>query len=156
MAQSIVWKRSHKSSRLASAKEHLAQKCLKNHKSIFHKLGANYLTLVFRKGFFSMENAQKKMTLQHYQLVNKQVAAEMTGLSSETLKKYRLEGILQKDIHWVVINSRVIRYNISLVLDWMQNKDSNPQGHLRAIESYLASLPSGQKKPRANHSRRYK
>jgi hypothetical protein len=93
-----------------------------------------------------MENSPKNMTLQHYQLVNKQVAAEMTGLSSETLKKYRLEGILQKDIHWVVINSRVIRYNISLVLDWMQNKDSNPQGHLRAIENYLASLPSAQKK----------
>ncbi|MBE9087188.1 hypothetical protein IQ278_34710 [Tolypothrix sp. LEGE 11397] len=103
-----------------------------------------------------MKSTSKNMTLQHYQLVNKQVAAEMTGLSSETLKKYRLEGILQKDIHWVVINSRVIRYNISLVLDWMQNKDSNPQGHLRAIESYLASLPSGQNKPRANRSRRYK
>lgn len=72
---------------------------------------------------------------------------------SETLKKYRLVGMLQKDIHWVAINSRVIRYNISLVLDWMQNKDINPQAHLKAIENYLASLPSAQKKLRANRSR---
>ena len=83
-----------------------------------------------------------------YPLVKKQVAAAMTGLSTETLKKYRLRGLLQKDIHWVAINSRVIRYNINLVLDWIQNKDSNPQGHINAIERYLDSLPSGQKKPR--------
>ena len=76
----------------------------------------------------------------------------MTGLSAETLKKYRLSGLLQKDIHWVVINSRVIRYNIALVLDWIQNKNSNPQGHIRAIENYLASLPSGQEKPRIKRS----
>ncbi|MEA5599044.1 hypothetical protein [Rivularia sp. UHCC 0363] len=97
-----------------------------------------------------MKNNPQKIILQHYQLVNKQVAAEMTGLSPETLKKYRLEGILEKDIYWVVINSRVIRYNISLILDWMQNKDSNPQAHIRAIENYLSSLPSAQKKSRTN------
>jgi hypothetical protein len=93
---------------------------------------------------------------QHYQMVNKQVAQEMTGLSASSLKRYRLEGLLQKDIHWVVINPRVIRYNITLVLDWMQNKDSNPQGHIKAIKNYLASLPSGQKKPRVKRSGRCK
>ena len=96
-----------------------------------------------------MKNAPKKIILQHYQLVNKQVAAEMTGLSPQTLKKYRLEGILEKDIYWVMINSRVIRYNISLILDWMQNKDTNPQAHLKAIENYLSSLPSAQNNSRA-------
>lgn len=93
-----------------------------------------------------MKNTPKKIILQHYQLVNKQVAAEMTGLSPQTLKKYRLEGILEKDIYWVMINPRVIRYNISLILDWMQNKDSNPQTHLKAIENYLSSLPSAKNK----------
>jgi hypothetical protein len=103
-----------------------------------------------------MTNIPKNIKSKHYQLVNKQVVAEMTGLSTETLKKYRLEGLLQKDIHWVMINSRVIRYNISLILDWMQNKDSNPQGHFRAIENYLASLPSGERKTRKNSSSRKK
>ncbi|MDJ0733532.1 MAG: hypothetical protein QNJ47_05490 [Nostocaceae cyanobacterium] len=46
-----------------------------------------------------MKNYPHNITLQHYQFVNKQVAAELTGLSSETLKKYRHEGKLQKDIH---------------------------------------------------------
>ncbi|MDJ0733531.1 MAG: hypothetical protein QNJ47_05485 [Nostocaceae cyanobacterium] len=47
----------------------------------------------------------------------------------------------------------MIRYNISLLLDWMQNKDSNPQGHLQAIENYLASLPSAQRNIRSRRSR---
>lgn len=99
-------------------------------------------------------SSDNTIQLDHYQFVSKQVAAQMTGLSSETLKRYRLEGSLQKDIHWIAINSRVVRYNISLVLDWMQNKDSNPQGHLKAIENYLASLPSSQKKQKGNRSHR--
>ncbi len=88
----------------------------------------------------------------NYQFVNKKVAHQLTGLSGETLKRYRLEGKLQRDIHWVAINSRVVRYNISLLLDWIQNQASNPQAHLRAVENYLASLPSSQKKVRSNRS----
>ncbi|RUT03787.1 hypothetical protein DSM106972_047010 [Dulcicalothrix desertica PCC 7102] len=87
---------------------------------------------------------------QHYAFVNKQTASELTGLSAETLKKYRLAGKLEKGIHWVEINCRVVRYNISLVLDWIQNHDENPQGHIKAIENYLASLPSSQKQTRCN------
>jgi hypothetical protein len=101
------------------------------------------------RGVLDVQNpSNKTASYPQYPLVNKQIAAKMTGLSAETLKRYRLGGLLQKDIHWVAINSRVIRYNISLVLDWLQNKDSNPQGHINAIERYLESLPSGWKKPR--------
>jgi hypothetical protein len=89
---------------------------------------------------------------QHYAFVNKQTASELTGLSAETLKKYRHAGKLEKGIHWVEINCRVVRYNISLLLDWVQNHDENPQGHIKAIENYLASLPSSQKQTRANRS----
>ncbi|MEA5573420.1 hypothetical protein [Calothrix sp. UHCC 0171] len=96
-----------------------------------------------------MQSPPKQIaSLPQYPLVNKKIAAERTGLSTETLKRYRLGGLLQKDIHWVAINSRVIRYNIVLVLDWIQNKDTNPQGHINAIERYLESLPSGWQKPR--------
>ncbi|BAZ01114.1 hypothetical protein NIES37_51120 [Tolypothrix tenuis PCC 7101] len=89
---------------------------------------------------------------QDYQFVTKQVMSEVTGLSSNTLKKYRLQGKLQRDIHWITLNSRVVRYNIILVLDWVQNHISNPEAHLRAIENYLADLPSNQPKRRRNRS----
>jgi hypothetical protein len=97
-----------------------------------------------------MKNAEVIPNLPHYQFVNKQTAAQLTGLSSETLKRYRRQGKLQKDIHWIAVNSKVIRYNISLVLDWLQNHQSNPQAHLSAIANYLSSLPSSQKKPKGN------
>ncbi|BAY91428.1 hypothetical protein FDUTEX481_01705 [Tolypothrix sp. PCC 7601] len=90
---------------------------------------------------------------QDYQFVTKQVMSEVTGLSSNTLKKYRLQGKLQRDIHWITLNSRVVRYNITLVLDWVQNHISNPKAHLRAIENYLADLPSNQPKRRRNSSK---
>jgi hypothetical protein len=87
---------------------------------------------------------------QYYQFVTKQVASQLTGLSGDTLKRYRLQGKLQKDIHWITLNSRVVRYNLTLVLDWVQNHISNPQAHLRAIDNYLASLPSSQPKRKRN------
>lgn len=99
-----------------------------------------------------MKNLPVSFNSQNYQFVSKQVVTELTGLSGDTLKRYRLQGKLQKDIHWVTLNSRVVRYNLSLVLDWLQNHVSNPQAHTRAIENYLASLPSSQKKTRRNHS----
>lgn len=89
---------------------------------------------------------------QQYPFVTKQVVSKLTGLSGDTLKKYRLQGKLQKDIHWVVLNSRVVRYNITLVLDWVQNHVSNPNAHQRAIDNYLAYLPSNQRKRRQTRS----
>ncbi|MTJ52661.1 hypothetical protein FJR38_08305 [Anabaena sp. UHCC 0253] len=89
---------------------------------------------------------------QYYQFVTKQVASKLTGLSGDTLKRYRLQKKLQKDIHWITLNSRVVRYNITLVLDWVQNHISNPQAHLRAIDNYLASLPSSQPKRKRNRA----
>ncbi|WP_413174491.1 hypothetical protein [Anabaena azotica] len=89
---------------------------------------------------------------QHYQFVTKQVASQLTGLSGDTLKRYRLQKKLQKDIHWITLNSRVVRYNITLVLDWVQNHISDPKAHLRAIDNYLASLPSSQPKRKRNRA----
>ncbi|WP_242048567.1 MULTISPECIES: AlpA family transcriptional regulator [Nostocaceae] len=97
-------------------------------------------------------NITSNLDSQHYQFVTKQVVSKLTGLSSDTLKRYRLQGKLQKDIHWVVLNSRVVRYNVTLVLDWLQNHVSNPNAHLRAIDNYLAYLASNQRKRRQTRS----
>jgi hypothetical protein len=98
-----------------------------------------------------MKHQLENIHLPDYPFVTKQVASQMTGLSAETLKKYRLQGKLQQDIHWIAINPRVVKYNIVLILDWMQNHN-NPQGHLIAIENYLASLPSNRKKMKRSSS----
>ena len=83
--------------------------------------------------------------------VSKQKASECLSLSSSTLKKYRLQGDWIEGIHWVRINSRCIRYNLELIQDWLHNR-TNPSAHMRAIETYQASLLSNQRKTRKRNS----
>lgn len=80
-------------------------------------------------------------------LVTKHEAAQILGISPETLKKYRLQpgSTLIEGVHYHIWNSRVIRYNPALIADWGLNRN-NPTAHQRAIEAYLASLPSNQSK----------
>jgi hypothetical protein len=81
-----------------------------------------------------------------YTFGTKHQASALIGLSPETLKKYRLiDQTLLEGIHWVKLNSRTIRYNLTLLLDWMENR-SDPTAHQRAIEQYLITKLSNQKK----------
>jgi hypothetical protein len=77
--------------------------------------------------------------------VNKREAEFLTGFSCETLKKWRLSGKLIQGIHWIKIgeSDRVVRYNSALLIDFLQNQD-DPIAHQRAIDVYIASLPSNQ------------
>ncbi|MEM6432604.1 MAG: hypothetical protein AAF773_01910 [Cyanobacteria bacterium P01_D01_bin.115] len=75
------------------------------------------------------------------------------NLSSTTLKKYRLQGLLVEGIHWVRVNSRCTRYNLELIQDWLHNRQ-DPAAHQRAIEIYQASLLSNQRKPSRVSSKR--
>jgi|GEM_PF-1084726 len=105
------------------------------------------------KNYFFMGNSVERKPnskFVYYQFANKQVMSHLSGLSTGTLKKYRLEGKLEKDIHWISVNSRVVRYNIILVLDWLQNHASDPQAHLRAVKNYLYILHSNQSKSKFN------
>jgi len=87
------------------------------------------------------------------QFVSKQEALQYLNLSSTTLKKYRLQGLLIEGIHWVRINSRCTRYNLELIKDWLQNRH-DPVAHQRAIEVYQASLLSNQRKVSQRSNRR--
>lgn len=78
--------------------------------------------------------------------IEKHPTAKIIGVSPHTLKPYR-NRYWQLDIHYVKYNSRTIRYNRELIIDWAANR-SNPECHQRAIEAYLASLPSNQPKTR--------
>lgn len=76
---------------------------------------------------------------------DKREMARLTGLSVATLKRYRLNGLLKENIHWVTLNSRTVRFCVPLVLDWMQNRNF-PELHNKAIENYQTLLLSYQKK----------
>jgi hypothetical protein len=92
-----------------------------------------------------MESTNKSVTNQsQFQFVKKREICKLTGLSGDTLKKYRLQGLLIKDIHWIRVNSKVVLYNVPLVMDWLHNI-SDPTAHLRAIEVYQSTLLSNRK-----------
>ena len=80
--------------------------------------------------------------------VKKREICRLTGLSGDTLKKYRRAGLLSENIHWIRLNPKVVLYNAPLVMDWLQNIQ-DPTTHLKAIEAYHASLASSTK-PRRN------
>jgi hypothetical protein len=64
------------------------------------------------------------------------------GISADTLKDWRVAGVLKKGLYWTTfphIPSRVF-WNKDLCRDWFVNGDS--PAHARAIEKYLKSLPS--------------
>jgi hypothetical protein len=76
-----------------------------------------------------------------FRFVKKREICRLTGLSGDTLKKYRLSGRLSENIHWIRLNPKVVLYNAPLVMDWLQNIH-DPATHLKAIEAYHASLAS--------------
>lgn len=91
-------------------------------------------------------------SIQDYQFIDKNIAAKLTGLSGDTLKRYRQKGKLQKDIHWVSVNSRVVRYNKTLLTHilhlkiWMSNPQLRARGINRLISSKRRDTTCEQKK----------
>lgn len=93
-------------------------------------------------------NPSDRISLQNSEqvrFVKKREISKLTGLSGDTLKKYRLSGILSEDIHWIRVNTKLVLYNVPLILDWLQNIN-DPLAHQRAVESYLSMMLSNQKK----------
>jgi hypothetical protein len=67
-----------------------------------------------------------------------------TGLSFEKLKQLRQDGVLQERIYWVKVpGSTHVLWNVPLVIDWLVNGPDSPV-HQKAVEHFLASLPSSQ------------
>jgi len=85
-----------------------------------------------------------------YPLVTKHQVRDHLNISPSTLKQWRLgrngdPPLLIEGIHWVRMGSRDTRYNLALIHDFMVNRNA-PELHENAIEHYLASLPSSQRK----------
>ena len=63
------------------------------------------------------------------------------GVSSDTLKSWRVQGLLPKGIYYVTLpNSNRILWVRDLVRSWLV--DGNSPAHQKAIEKYLSSLPT--------------
>jgi hypothetical protein len=67
--------------------------------------------------------------------------SRFTSLSPSACKMYRLKGLWVEGIHWFRLHHNSVLYNKTLIEDWIVNR-SNPIAHQRAIDAYLASLPS--------------
>ncbi|MGF1482584.1 MAG: helix-turn-helix transcriptional regulator [Cyanophyceae cyanobacterium] len=61
------------------------------------------------------------MSSRIHKFIDKHQAAEITGLSPHTLKKYRQQGILKEGEDWVRFNSRTVRYNQASLLRWLED-----------------------------------
>ncbi|MDX2271420.1 MAG: hypothetical protein NW237_05650 [Cyanobacteriota bacterium] len=60
---------------------------------------------------------------------------EKLGLSTKTLLPLRRDGTLIQGIHFSEVNSRLILYNLPLMIDWLANRH-DPIAHRRAIENF--------------------
>jgi hypothetical protein len=89
-------------------------------------------------------NFQSSSLLDHI-YEDTQTTSKSTGISRSVLKRLRLSGVLQEGVHWVRVGSRAIKFNKFLLIDWLVN-ERDPAAHQRAIDNFLASLPSNQKK----------
>jgi hypothetical protein len=68
--------------------------------------------------------------------LNKHDAAKLLGMSWQTLKNLHSSGELIEGVHYVVLNSRNIRYNKTMLEDWMRHR-ATPTIHHIKIEEYL-------------------
>lgn len=82
--------------------------------------------------------------------LNTAATAALLGVSRDTLKKWRLGDKkkikptppkLIENVHWVYISPSDVRYNRELMRDFMANL-GRPDLHQKAIEKFLADLPS--------------
>jgi hypothetical protein len=74
------------------------------------------------------------MTTPHF--LNSKKTSEMFGVSRTTLKRWRLSGQLIEGVHYHLNGSRSILFNVELLTDWIENRNS-PEAHNKVIEAYL-------------------
>lgn len=80
--------------------------------------------------------------------VDQNALRQKLGLSSYTLQTLRKDGSLMQGVHYSEVNSRLILYNLPLMIDWLVNRH-DPAAHLTAVENFLSTLPSSLPKLKA-------
>lgn len=77
--------------------------------------------------------------------VDSKTLQDKLGLTSHMQQTLRREGTIIQGIHYVEVNSRLILYNLPLMIDWLANRH-DPSAHTRAITHFQASLLSNRPK----------
>ncbi|WP_055076026.1 hypothetical protein [Pseudanabaena sp. 'Roaring Creek'] len=81
-----------------------------------------------------------------YTFIQKAEAAKLIGMSTEYLKKQkRLNNLIQGIHYYQYGKTAPCVYNAELLQDWFIHRN-DPDAHNVAIERYLASLPSNERK----------
>jgi predicted DNA-binding transcriptional regulator AlpA len=70
---------------------------------------------------------------------------ERSGLSRSTIKNLIRRGDWIEGIHFTRFSSRKNLFNETLITDWIANRH-DPNAHQRAIDNFVAGLPSNQPK----------
>ena len=68
--------------------------------------------------------------------VDKHELAARIGYSHHSFKRFRKNKIWLKGIHYIKLNSRTIRYNLDLCLNWLANQHE-PKVHDAYIKEHL-------------------
>lgn len=74
-----------------------------------------------------------------------QQTIERSGLSRSTIKNLIRRGQWREGIHFTRFSSRKNLFNETLITDWIANRH-DPNAHQRAIDNFVAGLPSNQPK----------
>jgi hypothetical protein len=77
--------------------------------------------------------------------IDKRQAAALAGLSPETLRKYRYDGLLIEGIHWQAFGSRCVRYHKDMLLHFFSNFN-DPKAHQAFIDIHRKGLEAQKKK----------
>ena len=86
----------------------------------------------------------KRQPITSGRLVGLRALLEVIEVSPNWLQDGRNTGLFKKGIHYTTLpGSNRMLWNLDLVKDLFMNSD-NPEAHTRAIEAYIASLPSSQ------------
>jgi Putative excisionase (DUF1233) len=75
--------------------------------------------------------------------VKAKALTEKTQLCTRTFSRLRASKTWEEGIHFFRISKSLILYNLPLIEDWIANSQ-HPEHHEKAIENFLASLPSSQ------------
>lgn len=79
-----------------------------------------------------------------FDLVSRCEIARLLRLSPGTIKVYQRKNWLE-GVHFIRINSRVTRFNLQLIEDWLHNINDG-QAHQRAIEAYQSTRLSNRRR----------
>lgn len=80
-------------------------------------------------------------------LVRPADAFRIFGVSHSYLEKRRYSGELIEGVHYIKLSHRLIRYNKSMIWDWLRTQN-DPVAHKRTIQHFQAALPSNQPLPK--------